>query len=284
MALGMNIARSTIWRVPAYLPYVQAPLSLEVIEAAQKQLGVTLPVSYLELLGIQNGGYVRRAMTNAPHSRIWGIGEHYPTILRSHEWQAADAVEDDYWIPSQPQLLIPFDGDGHWYLCFDYRKSGGQGNPSVTYIDLEAERETSVAESFESFLVQLSPQYGSTNLGITGSYELSTVARALEEKLGAAFESQGVLSNGYDVWRAKLSDDAGPAWVWLSPNRVARGFVRPSDPRYNELKDLLPGTALRHPEHPDVGLELSFTENARARVLEACDRAGLPFVRLDGKR
>ena len=33
--------------------------------------------------------------------------------------------------------LVPFCGDGHYHYCFDYRKHGPEGEPAVTYIDVE---------------------------------------------------------------------------------------------------------------------------------------------------
>ena len=51
-----------IWRVPAYLPYLQPALTEEAILAAENSIGFKLPTAYLELLREQNGGYIRYSL------------------------------------------------------------------------------------------------------------------------------------------------------------------------------------------------------------------------------
>lgn len=59
--------------------------------------------------------------------------------------------------------LVPFDGDGHWLSCLDYRfysrgsrgllaKEVVQTGPRVTYIDIESDSESIVASSFATLL------------------------------------------------------------------------------------------------------------------------------------
>jgi len=45
-----------------------------------------LPVEYVELLRIQNGGYIRWKLPNQVHDRIFGIGTKEPT-LGIPEWK-----------------------------------------------------------------------------------------------------------------------------------------------------------------------------------------------------
>ena len=33
--------------------------------------------------------------------------------------------------------LVPFDGDGHWHLCLDYRKC--KEDPPIVYVDIETD-------------------------------------------------------------------------------------------------------------------------------------------------
>ena len=55
----MGATADTIWQVPAYLPYLQPPLTDEAVAAAEKEIGYKLPSEYLNLLRRQNGGYIR---------------------------------------------------------------------------------------------------------------------------------------------------------------------------------------------------------------------------------
>ena len=41
--------------------------------------------------------------------------------------------------------LVPFSGDGHWYLCLDYRASE---QPAVAYIDVECDEQSIIAQDF----------------------------------------------------------------------------------------------------------------------------------------
>jgi hypothetical protein len=81
----MGATPDTIWRVPAYLPYMQPPLTDEAIAAAEQGIGCALPVEYLNLLRQQNGGYIRYELPEMVHHLIAGIGPHYPW-LRRFDW------------------------------------------------------------------------------------------------------------------------------------------------------------------------------------------------------
>lgn len=47
----MNFPK-TIWRVPAYLPYLQPPLTEQALSRAEAEIGFKLPKEYIELLRI----------------------------------------------------------------------------------------------------------------------------------------------------------------------------------------------------------------------------------------
>lgn len=264
------------WRVPAYLPYLQPALTPDAIAGAEATLGVTLPATYLDLLRVQNGGYARLTLPDTIHSGFSGIGPWFPNITKESWW--SDDTED-HWRPRDGHLVIPFDGDGHWSLCFDYRQRGPRAEPHVTAIDLEEEEDELIAGDFRAFLELLEEDIQPGTLGIKDDLELNAAAKALETALGARFEPPDSWAHGYPECRCQLAEDA-PVWLWLSPNRVARGFVRPDDDRYDELVDVMPGTALRMPDHPDTALILAASEGAIDRAREACLRAGFSIVEL----
>jgi len=100
-----------IWSVPAYLPYLKSKLKDEAVRDAEQTLGVALPPAYLELLRTQNGGCIRYRLEGVPHREIYGIGPDYPSLANV----AWDDVREQ--VAFNLDGLIPFDGDGHWYLC-----------------------------------------------------------------------------------------------------------------------------------------------------------------------
>ena len=113
-----------LWDVPAFLEYVQPALTPDAVRAAEKQLRVTLPGAYLAMVEVQNGGHLRATWPDLPHQRLDGIGPRFPSITRDEAWWRTPDAENDMWVPDQPELLIAFDGGGHWNLCFDYRGGG----------------------------------------------------------------------------------------------------------------------------------------------------------------
>lgn len=103
-----------IWSVPKYLPYVQPELTAELLEQAQKQIGYSLPEKLVEILNIQNGGYMRYKLAESPHRQIFGIGPYFPS-LTDFDW-----TEYKEYVSFELDGLVPIDGDGHWYICLDY--------------------------------------------------------------------------------------------------------------------------------------------------------------------
>ena len=271
---------TSIWDVPAYLPYVHEPASEEIVKNAETKLGVSLPRSYVTLISEQNGGYVRRVLPDSTHSMIWGIGPRFPSITETHRAELRRWARRSrrFWEKTLP--LVPFDGDGHWYLCFDYRT--GTVEPRVTFIDLEMEEEHAVADTFEDFLSLLQPSVSSNTLGVVGDWTVISVAQALGGALGVSFDDQGSWAYGYPVWGCSLGDERNPQWCWISPNEVSRGFVREDDERFKKLSGRMPGVAKRFPEFPEVVVEISFTDEVGEVVREACKRSAIEVVSLTG--
>lgn len=267
---------SVIWSVPAYLPYLQPPLVAAAVAQVEEQLGVSLPESYLALLAQQNGGYVRLTLPDSVHGLIWGIGPHFPNIGMDHWWKEQADGGGDQWLPADPALLVPFDGDGHWHLCFDYRERGPHAEPAVGYIDLESEHEEEIAGSFTEFLAMLRPSIEDNTFGISGAASIEAAVQRFSAALGVKFDMAGSDNSGYPIYRWPLGDGQHREWAWLAPNQVPRGFVRTSDERHAQLSGLLPGTALRFPEYPDMRFIVTCTYGVAGRVRTALE-AGFPF-------
>ncbi len=262
----MRAAADTIWSVPAYLPYLQPPLTDEAVSSAETEIGHKLPSAYLELLWKQNGGYIRFGLPEMVHDTIAGIGPYFPSLTR-FDW---DKCQEYVSYPLQG--LVPFDGDGHWHLCLDYRKNPRA--PAITLADIECDSETHIANSFADYLAML-------RIRVEDEYVLEAVANiktakaGLSRQLGVSFDPPDTSAHGYRTERARLGDEGNPQWLWISPNTVPRGFVRTNDRRYAALKDLMPGFDERFPGLPAGSYILSATDGVRARVLAACSRSGL---------
>jgi len=255
----MTATLENIWQVPAYLPYVQPPLTKASVKAAETKIGHKLPIEFLNLLRKQNGGYIRFSLPGTVHRTIAGIGPHFPS-LTDFDW---NECRESVSFPLQG--LVPFDGDGHWHLCLDYRKA--TNSPKVSYVDIECNRQSTIANSFGDYLDKL-------RLDVKDDFVieevLDKVKAQLSKVLRIKFEPPDTWAHGYPVHRASLGTQRSPQWLWISPNTVPRGFVRRDDKRYRALKHLMQGAALRFPEVPATASILTATDAVQARVVRAC--------------
>jgi hypothetical protein len=238
----------TIWKVPKYLPYVQPDLTEDIISEAEKKIGKKLPKEYIELLKIQNGGYIRFTIEGTPHSQISGIGPYYPSIT-DFEWLGA---YDD--LSFDVNGLFPFDGDGHWNICLDYRKN--KTEPEVTYIDTESDYEKPIAATFKEYLNLLEMDVENDYVIETDS-AIETILKHISDITKIKFEAPDSRAHGYTEYRSNFKD----SWIWISPNTSPSGFVRKDDDRYAELKSQLITTALRYPEIPANSILIAVSED-----------------------
>jgi SMI1/KNR4 family protein SUKH-1 len=263
------------WRVPAYLPYVQPALTDAVVRDAERRLRLRLPEVYVAALRIQNGGYLRFRLPDLPVDQMWGIGPRYPSIL---EGSLDERHAGEGWLPNGADALVPFVGDGHWYLCFDARD--GRDEPAITHVDLECERGEPVAATFAELAMRFAPDPDRAVIGIATRASLAEVAHQLAKPLQMKVFDQGDVAHGYPTYLCRKERRGTIRQFWVSPNEVRRGFVRPDDREYAALANALPGTALRWPEHPGCRLLLVADNTMADDLMTACARAGLPAVRL----
>ena len=164
----MEATAKSIWRVPAYLPYVQPTLTDRTIAAAEQEIGCSLPHEYLDLLRVQNGGYIRFSLPEMDivHDLIKGIGSD------------ANSLTDTQWKDYQESLsfpldgLVPFDdGNGQNYACLDYRHD--PAHPSVTYIDTEGDRQAKKLQPRSPCIFRDFESMSKTNTSCTGSLRSS---------------------------------------------------------------------------------------------------------------
>ena len=149
------------WRPPGDETF--AALARADVERAETELGVRLPRAYVELLEVQNGGYVAREFdafpTEAPTSwaedHVWvrtlaGIGPsghlasvtYTPRMLA--EWR-------------MPAGLVLLSGEGHFWIALDYRDRAPDAEPAVTWFDNEVGEDLALAPDFLTFVEALVP-------------------------------------------------------------------------------------------------------------------------------
>lgn len=243
-----NSELKNIWSVPKYLPYVQPELTPELLEQAQKQIGYKLPEKLVEILKIQNGGYIRYKIAETPQEQIMGIGPYFPS-LTDFDW-----AESKQYVSFELDGLVPLDGDGHWYICLDYREH--QEDPQVTWIDLECDHQEILANSFAEYVELLTLDVNEGDLVIQTEHSIEKNAKQIEQILEIKFESPEHFNSGYASYRGKYKD----SWIWLTPNQVPAGFVREDDKRYHELKDQMSFSSVQYLDIPENDLFLVLSE------------------------
>lgn len=233
--------RNKIWQTPKYLTYVQPELTAKIILEAEKKIGYKLPSEYLELLKIQNGGYIRYTLSEIGNDKIYGIGPYFPSIF-DIDWN--DYSED---LSFELDGLIPFDSDGHWFICFDYRNN--KTIPEITYIDTELDTEEKVAENFNNYLDLLGIDF-EDQFVIETNLSLEDSINKIEKALKIKFEEPDSDAYGYPLYRTKYKNN----WFWLNSNKVPEGFIRNDEERYEQLKSQMESFTLYYQELPEDSL------------------------------
>ena len=237
----MCATADTIWSVPVYLPLLQPQLTAEATASAEEQIGYKLPTEYLDLLKKQNGGFIRYTLPETCHDSIDGIGPHEPSLARP-DWD-----ECQEYVSFPLRGLVPFDGDGHWYLCLDYRRD--PRHPSVTHADIECDRESRIADSFAGYLAML-------QLDIEDEYVLEAVSDLeglksdLSATLGVTFDPPDDLGGGCPLHRATSGTRVNQGWLSLSPNTVPRGSSRRITPATPSSRTSCRGRPCNSPRFP----------------------------------
>jgi hypothetical protein len=252
-----------IWQIPKYLPYLQPKLTDKIINEAEQKIGFKLPKEYLDLLKIQNGGYIRYTLKDTPHSEISGIGPYFPS-LTEFDW-----LEEFDFLSFEVKSLFPFDGDGHWNICFDYRKN--KSEPEITYIDTELDFERKIAQTFKEYLTLLEIN-ADNEFVIETKNSITETIQIISNSAKIKFNTPDRNSHGYPIYSTKFEENQ----VWLSPNKVPAGFIRKDEKRYNELKHEMEKEALRFPEFDENFLLLTSHDSKNLNnLIEIIENQGL---------
>lgn len=275
MTPDLNRITKTIFSVPMYLPYVNDPIDNEVIKNAEEKLGVKLPDEYIQLIRIQNGGYIRYELPEHSNSMIYGIGNCFTSILDDRFFDYGD----DEFIKKFGKKMIPFDGDGHWYLCLDYRHGDV---PSVSHLELEGDAGAYViSDSFMGYLKLLTPTVEENSFYITQEIIIEEfmidLGRTMELDTNLEPDS---FAHGYTYHRAIRENGQAKSWVFVKPNRVPLSFVRDDEYKYNpdrydRLKKMYSGDANRLVDNDDVTWEVEFDGKLKVEILSVLNQLGI---------
>jgi len=170
-----------------------------VVAWSEKQLGVKLPASYVQLVKKRNGGGLRLTglkTLRKPPSRIasgrsiYHLGQIaglHKTEARSITSNARSLAESADPSRTDLALCVPFEMlDEYVCTCFDYRECGPRGEPCISYIDPMRSRRSDwfVAPDFATVLRNLRVDFDGDHVFAVdeGSGRLEATLRALGAK------------------------------------------------------------------------------------------------------
>lgn len=266
--------KNFLFNRPIFGPYLQPTLTDEMVRDAEEKMGFKLPKAYLDLLKVQNGGYIRFTLKDTLHDQIWGIGPHPFSITDFHD-------TDDRNLRFLASIKrFPFDckGDGE-YLCFEYDRK--REFPSIVYTWPRERRYFKVARDFEGYLQKLKPDLSDLYVIDTGAEVVETNA-VLQEVLNGIFagtewelKEMPLETYGYPYF----SIQQGSSWVGFQTNKVPAIHFPPNHPFKQKFPDLLKKSALAYPELPESSLIVTaYFPEFRKEVFKAIKKAGFKAV------
>lgn len=165
-------------------------LDNKILHIVEEKLQLELPADYVSLMKQQNGGRLAKTLYNTDEEEIYieeilGISEEeaegiLTTLYLREEWDLPDDI-------------ILLSGDGHSWVFLDYRINKSQ--PSVSYIDLEMEKDYVLAANFTDFIkgLYVDEAMGKTVDGAEGVYSEEAFEQIVDEAVDAFALTDGVL-------------------------------------------------------------------------------------------
>lgn len=159
-----NFDLSAFWEQSEYADreYVGCPPTEEVVGAVEAALGYKLPVPYIELCKVQNGGIPVRTAHRTAEGTSWAKDHVAITGIYSIGGDKPNSLCGEFgsmfWVTQwgYPDIGVYFadcPSAGHDMLCLDYRTCGPIGEPQVVHVDQERDyKVTVVAANFELFI------------------------------------------------------------------------------------------------------------------------------------
>jgi hypothetical protein len=136
--------------------YVEDKPTDELIKSIEDELGFKLPVSYIELMKVHNGG--------TPFNNCFPVGDDYKQIsgisgigrIKTYSLcgsLGSQFMIDEWGYPNTGICICDTPSAGHDMIMLDYSKHGKNGEPEVIHVDQESDYEvTFLAKDFETFI------------------------------------------------------------------------------------------------------------------------------------
>lgn len=149
----------------AQAEYVSEPVTDDMIQEIEHDLGYKLPQSYINFMKKHNGGMPKKTACPCDSATSWaddhvsirgfyGIGKQKKNSLGGH-WGSRFWIEQ-WEYPDIGIAICDCPSAGHDMIFLDYSECGRMGEPRVVHIDQEFDfKITVLADNFEEFLEKL---------------------------------------------------------------------------------------------------------------------------------
>lgn len=136
---------------------LQKPAKDKEIEKAEKELGVSLPADFIDLMKISNGGYVNYDKRAFPVDFSLESGDVFIEVEEIMGIDKEGILLSEYLAEEWdlPEDIILFSGSGHAWIGFNY---DGQDIPNIVYVepdDGDGNNFHVIAETFTDFVSKL---------------------------------------------------------------------------------------------------------------------------------
>ncbi|WP_282154571.1 SMI1/KNR4 family protein [Cytobacillus gottheilii] len=149
-----------IWKNSYDVHVVLEPLTKDDIELAENIFNVHLPENYINLLYIQNGGYLVSNYVRVNFDTDWGENIAYIDSLngikKDRGIMETNSLLAEWGVENKNYIIIS--GDGHYFIVLDYSK--GNKDPFVSHIDTETNVINIMFTSFDEFIFELTKSTG----------------------------------------------------------------------------------------------------------------------------
>lgn len=137
-------------------------MTVDGIADIEAELGYKLPVSYIELMSNQNGGYPKRTCFPTSRPNNWTEGHialvGIMGIGRENSNTLCGDMGSKFWMEEwgYPDIGVYFADcptAGHQMFALDYRECGRSGEPKIVYVDQDNDYSTiELAPDFTTFI------------------------------------------------------------------------------------------------------------------------------------
>jgi len=141
---------------------IEPPVTDQEVSRLELDLGYVLPVSYVEMSRVQNGGAPRNNCHRTQVPTSWAPDHititHIYSLGRRQSESICGEFGTSFWVREwgYPDIGVYFascPSAGHDMLCLDYRNCGPQGEPQIIHVDQDNNFAIAVlAENFETFI------------------------------------------------------------------------------------------------------------------------------------